>query len=197
MNQSLKYALPLAVIAVAVIAFSRSTSQSAPLSTPTPMATPQAVVTKLAGANTGEGKKRLIGSVSTMAGTSTYTFDVLDNKTQASAKLYTLTVPSATTVSIPPNTWTPDGKLVFLQQTTDNTHEFLVLKADGSAFKDGEQVLHVVELWNKGKHTNKITNATGWASEELLILNTQKEDGSKGQNYWFNTRTLAFLALSH
>lgn len=110
--------------------------------------------------------------------------------------LLTKTTSGEQSMGIPYTSWSPDNKLVFIQENNGTQVTYLVLKADGTAFASGDQALDVNDFWAKSEINYTIRTVTGWAAGNLLIVYTSKEDGSKGPAFWFVTDSHNFLQLA-
>lgn len=109
----------------------------------------------------------------------TYTF------TTVKGAFYSMTIPSNILVSLPFNTWSPDDKYFFIKQDS----QFIVITPKGESINVNEKFV--------AKYPNlTLTDATGWASNNLLILNSNKADGSKNPSIWFEVTSGAFIQLS-
>lgn len=109
----------------------------------------------------------------------TYTFTTLKGA------YYSMTIPSNSLVSLPFNTWSPDDKYFFFK----NDSKFFVITPKGESIDVNEKFV--------AKYPNlTLTDATGWASNNLLVLNSNKEDGSKNPSIWFEVTSGAFIQLS-
>ena len=165
--------------------------------------------------HSGDGTMQLIMKTEKKRGGSrTYSFVATDISGNNPKPLLTKTVPPGGTMIIPQNTWTPDNKLVFLQENDPATSAAMlgslgifVLKASGEpfvrqladqgkSFADNQQYLDVTSLWTQRKINYTFRSATGWASPTLLIITTNKEDGTRGPSYWFDVPSRAFLQLA-
>ena len=124
-------------------------------------------------------------------GTSAFVFTVMDGSGANEHELYI--VQSSDNLSIPFNTWSPDNKYLFIQK---NENGALVFKATGEPITSDQTYFDVGDLI-----TDKVKKVipkvvTGWASPTLLIVNTVKEDNTKGPSFWFEVPSKAILQLS-
>ena len=126
-------------------------------------------------------------------GTATYAVSSANGAGEKENLIYSETLPSTQNISIPFNTWSPDDKYFFTKKNNDTV---LVFKASGEAFADGVQYLDLTDLFKKRGTGNNYAEATGWASETLIIVNTTKEDNTKGPSYWFEVPTKAIIQLA-
>lgn len=126
----------------------------------------------------------------------TYTFTASDISGGNPKQLLTKTYSGGTTMGIPYTSWSPDNKLVFVQINNGSAATYLVLKADGTPFAGGDQLLNVNDFWTASKNQYTIRTVTGWASGDLLIVYTTKDDGTNGPAFWFVTESHNFLQLA-
>lgn len=125
----------------------------------------------------------------------TYSFFTasLSGKDTKEQLLFTRTLGSGSEMSIPPNSWSPDRKYVFLKEKDKNGNlNFLVLKASGEFFANNEQYLDVGTLFIEKKTGYNLYDATGWASPTFLNIMTVNDASKKGPSYWFDIDARAF-----
>ena len=126
-----------------------------------------------------------------------YSVFVSDTSDSNKVQLFGTTMPEATTINLPYNTWAPDDKHVFLEVTrAGQPPTYWIFQAGGGAFTGGQPYLDVGQFWTDRKVPFTIRTATGWASETLLIIYTYKEDGGKGPAYWFDLPSKTFVELA-
>ncbi|MCL5114060.1 MAG: hypothetical protein M1372_02745 [Patescibacteria group bacterium] len=143
-----------------------------------------------------DGAKKLVMTVTTNKNKSkTYIFTA-SGETSATPSIYAMALPDKESMSIPFNTWSPDGAYVFIQHNTSSGSGVLVVKGNGQPFEGGQQYLDVSALFAAKNTGNIYQEATGWASETLLILNTTQPNGSKGSSYWFEAPSKGIIQLS-
>lgn len=124
-------------------------------------------------------------------GSYAFVFTVMDESSANEHALYT--VKSSENLSIPFNTWSPDNKYLFIQK---NDNGALVFNANGEPITGSQPYFDVGELFIEKIKNVSPALITGWASPTLLIVNTVKEDSSKGPSYWFEVPSKAIMQLS-
>ena len=101
--------------------------------------------------------------------------------------MFNKTVDAQTTLSIPFNTWSTDDKTFFVKEDTGSIVNWYVYPGG----------VNITDFFNqKLAATAKITEVTGWAADNLLVVNTNKLDGSLGFSYWFDVHSHAFIQLA-
>lgn len=144
-----------------------------------------------------DGSKKVVMKVTQNTDdTSTYEFATLDGNGANEKSIFTKTLDSSSNMTVPFNTWSPDNKYFFIQQNTGSDKSIFAFKENGEAFSDTEQYFEVTDLFKMKETGNNFSDATGWASETLIIINTTKEDGEKGPSYWFELPSKAVIQLS-
>ncbi|HKC14877.1 MAG TPA: hypothetical protein VKC89_02870 [Patescibacteria group bacterium] len=128
----------------------------------------------------------------------TVTYEVIASGTvdKSQRSIYSITLPAADSLSIPFNAWSPDNKRVFILKNRAGGNEAIVINASGLPLVEGEQYLNVATLFAAKKTEYTYQETTGWASETLLIVNTTRQDGSKGPSYWVEIPSKAVIQLS-
>jgi hypothetical protein len=122
---------------------------------------------------------------------------VVNNVNQTTTSFYTASASSDVLWSVPHNTWSPDDKQVFLTLTKPEDDDYYVFKADGTPYRTGQPYLDVNSYWQTYSKTLTIRDVTGWAANNLLVVYTQKANGTNGPHYWFVTDTQRFVPLAH
>ncbi len=133
----------------------------------------------------GEGQKSREGRMK-------YSFKVVDVPRKTSLPLYSTVADPGSVMTIPRNSWSPDNKQVYLMATSQGGDDYLLFRADGSKYSDGEKHISLLEYWNKAERDEVILEVSGWAGDDLLMVYTQKKDGAPGQAYWFVTSSRKF-----
>ena len=143
-----------------------------------------------------DGTVKLIETSQKDDGGSKYVFTVTNVKTGINTTILETIVDQSTSFIIPDNAWSPDNKQFFLEKVSPAERVYLVFKADGTDYSNGQKFLDVNSYWSKTKYNLSIRTITGWGSHDLLVVYTLKEDGSNGASFWFVTGSRNFLQLS-
>jgi len=141
-------------------------------------------------------KKVLMKVTQNTDGTATYNFSVSDENGINEQFIFTKTLSSSNNMIIPFNTWSPDDKYFFIEQNAGANKNVFVFKATGAQFAEGETYFGVADLFKQKNTGNNFSEATGWASETLIIINTTKQNNTKGPSYWFEIPSKAIIQLS-
>jgi hypothetical protein len=104
--------------------------------------------------------------------------------------------PLAQTLSIPYNAWSPDNKYVFLQETKSSARGYIVFSVNGEMFDDDVRYLQMDELFATKVPRYTITEITGWAAPNLLLVNTVAEEDGTRVSFWFDVPSQSFIRLS-
>lgn len=130
--------------------------------------------------------------------TQTYAFSTADGTGINEQIIFSKTLDSTKTMNIPFNAWSPDNKYFFIQEQTKEgtTSGILAFKALGEPFSSEEKYFDVTDLFKKHESVNNFSEATGWASETLIIINTIAPNNTKGPSYWFEIPSKAIIQLS-
>lgn len=96
---------------------------------------------------------------------------------------------------IPYNTWSPDNKYFFIQKNTTAGPEIMVFNAKGEPFASGETYLDLTGSFRAKETGDIFAEATGWASETLIIVNAVTKDNNL-VSYWFEVPSKAIIQLS-
>ncbi len=166
------------------------------LTQPTPSPTPvpkTATVSQVS----SDGKKKLIMKVITNSDyTQTYTFFAQDINGTNQQFIFKQTVEATDTMGIPFNSWSPDDKYFFIVKHSPTKEDVLVFNSSGVPFSQTESYYDATDIFNNKETGYVFDEATGWASETLIIINTKAKDGSKGPSFWFEVPSKAVIQLS-
>lgn len=110
--------------------------------------------------------------------------------------IFNTTLQKEDQVVIPYNTWSPDNKYFFIRENTTGGPRVMVFRGDGEPFADGETFLDLTGVFAERNTDYKFDEATGWASETLIIINTTRQDNTKGPSFWFEVPSKAVIQLS-
>lgn len=179
--------------------FHRSTSltqRRAP--TPVPSSAPLAPQVKEARYPSSDGKKILIVKTTKHTqDTSTFAFSVTTQTSQSGQLLFTKSVNTPTTLTVPFNAWSPDNRYFFIQEHMGTNIITHVYASSGQPFADGE-LSHNVNLFFAEKEASYLLKEiTGWAAPTLLLVNTKYVDSEKnGPTFWFDVTRNTVTRLS-
>ncbi len=126
----------------------------------------------------------------------TYTLLITSQKDNSQKQIFAKTLEEGSSISIPFNTFSPDDAYVFFKETGKNGTSYTVLKSSGEPLTRENSVINFSDLFRAKYPDYKITEATGWASPTLIIINTDKPDGTPGPSFWFEVPTQAIIQLS-
>ena len=117
----------------------------------------------------------------------------IDGSNQKS--IYTTSMPAEGDLSIPFNAWSPDDRYVFVNRTDVSGFSSLIMRADGESLTSGSQMFDAKGLFDARNTGNSYQESTGWASENLVIINAVRQDGEKA-SYWLEVPSGAIIPLS-
>jgi hypothetical protein len=140
-------------------------------------------------------KKVIMKATGNTDNATTYDFSTVDENGANEQFIFSKTLSSANNMVIPFNTWSPDNKYFFIQENAAGKKNVLIFDALGVPFAE-EVYLNATDLFKQKNTGNNFSEATGWASESLIIINTTKENGEKGFSYWFEVPSKAIIQLS-
>jgi hypothetical protein len=127
--------------------------------------------------------------------TKTYSF-LVGPKDGTEHSVFTKTVAASDTITIPFNSWSPDNKYFFVKDVENGVTNYLVLKASGEAFANGQQYLNASEIFDLKKTGNTLQEVTGWASPTLLLANSITPNQASGPSYWIEIPSKAVIQLA-
>lgn len=124
--------------------------------------------------------------------TKTHELSTLDDSGKNQQPFLSKTLDNTKNIVVPFNAWSPDNKYFFINVGND----VMVFKASHAPFADGQTYLDVTNQFRLKNTGNVFNEATGWASETLIIINTTKQNGTKGSSYWFEVPSKAVIQLA-
>lgn len=141
-------------------------------------------------------RKVILKTIKNKDKTKTVTLSTQDEKENSEQIIFIKTIGEDVSIILPYNTWSPDNKYFFIQEKTSVSNEIMVFKAKGEPFDSGDTYLDLTGLFRDKATGNNFSEATGWASETLIIVNTTTQDSVKGPSYWFEVPSKAIIQLS-
>lgn len=126
---------------------------------------------------------------------STYTLAIKDLEKSSKKEIYRTTLLDGDNLELPPNTFSPTDKYVFLKKKGDKT-EYIVMKASGEDLVKDQQTIEISSLFYKKYEDYVITDVTGWGGYTLLVVNTDKKEGGTGPSFWLDMSGFSFIRLS-
>lgn len=130
-----------------------------------------------------DGKLTLLMKKTKVDGGINYSFSILGKE------IFAKTVDTTVSFSIPPNSWSPDNKYVFLKETGTSGTSYFVLSASGDPSSQNDQTANITDLFAKKYPDLKIKDVTGWGGINLVIVNSDS-------SFWFEMPTHSFIQLS-
>ena len=163
------------------------------ISIPSPTTAPGPIQTSSMGSP--DGTKNLTMNKQVTKGKTKYSFytstpDGLDKL------IFTKELSEGESISIPYNTWSPDNTYFFLDETTSSTHNYYVLNASGNLLKGDAKYANIQELFSQKQPDYTITEVTGWADPNLVIVNTKLNKDDRKVSFWFEVSSQTFITLS-
>jgi hypothetical protein len=172
------------------------TQMPTPTITPTPTPAPIAPFIPTV-ANTSQsspdGKKTLtLRTIQNKDGTTTYDITTSDSSTF----MYSQTLPSNENINIPFNTWSPNDAYFFIQEYTGTSTNVMVFNDNGAPFANGDAYLDLTGDFAKYAPNADFDQASGWASDNLIVILTKNQDGSEGTSYWYEIPDESVIPLA-
>jgi len=144
-----------------------------------------------------DGSKKLImKTTQNNDNTATYDFSTANENGTNEKLIFTEVVDSSKNMTVPFNAWSPDDQYFFIQEDSGDSKNIFVFKVTGKSFADTQIYLDASSIFKEANTGNNFSEATGWASESLIILNTKKQDNTKGPSYWLEVPSKAIIQLS-
>jgi hypothetical protein len=137
-----------------------------------------------------DGKLTLLAKTVKSKNEVTYTFTVTGKE------IFVKTVNPSVAISIPYNTWSPNGKYIFLKENSTKGVRFFVLSTSAASSDQNDQTADITDLFAKKYPDLTIGDVTGWGGVNLVVLNSIKGDGGRGPSFWFEMPTHSFTQLS-
>ncbi len=138
--------------------------------------------------HSADGSMNLVMKKVVTGESAAYSFYVTGNSIQ-NLLIFSKTITNGE-MSIPGNSWSPDNKFLFIKGKEGTVSSYLVFKANGESFTDGNKYLDVAALYNDKKMDYVLKDVTGWDAPGLLHVFTN------GPSYWFELASKAFLQLA-
>lgn len=130
----------------------------------------------------------------------------LNKKVSGNQAVYTLTtdeglyfnktMTDGNNLTVPFNTWSPDNKYIFIKESKNGQSDYLVLSSQGKSMGGG-QVISVSDYFKEKLSDYVLDEVTGWAADNLLVVNANNSDGTQGPSFWFDLSNNSFIRLSN
>lgn len=160
-----------------------------------PTETPPAKEITVSQISSDASKRVILNTVQNSDGIKIVTLSTQDGSGENKQIIFSKTLEADRSIIIPYNTWSPDNKYFFIQENTPGGKEIRVFNAKGEPFASGETYLDLTGLFKEKNTGNNFLEATGWASETLIIVNATTPDNTK-VSYWFEVPSKAIIQLS-
>lgn len=141
--------------------------------------------------NSPDGTIKLIMSVKkNQNGASVYSFSTKDESGNV-VPIFKKTATFGESMTIPPNTWSPNNKYLFIKDTNGYKIDYLVFKANGEPFTTGESFINATALFDQKVKNYNLKSMTGWDDPVLISVRTVD-----GPHFWFDLTTQSFIQLA-
>ncbi len=168
-------------------------SQAPPVSVPSTH-----VTTTLSDVHAPDGTRKLTMKRVTLTATeSAYVVTTSDISGANRTVLYQTVLPVSDDLILPPNSWSPDNKFVFVKITSPQGLSVQVFQSNGEAFGDGQPAVDVSQIFHEKLPDVALRDVTGWDDPSLLHVMTYAADKSIGFSYWFDMWGRNFIELAH
>jgi hypothetical protein len=158
----------------------------APAPTPAPEA--PSLIRQTTSIDSPDTLKSLVMEKVTNLGKNNYSLYALNKENNYKTFIFTKETNETYDILLPFNTWSPDNRYVL---TKEPHKTFTVWDTKGE-----KQAANVSELFNEKYNNLTLSDITGWAAPDLLIVNTKTEDGKIGPSLWFEIASKNFIKLS-
>jgi hypothetical protein len=126
-------------------------------------------------------RKVIVTSITNKDGTTTYNVTTDNN----SHVIYSQTLPEGSSITIPYNTWSVNNTYFFIQENLGGQTKIMVFNGGGETFGNGQAFLDLTGVFAQDAPNATFAAATGWASDNLIIIQTTQANGNEGTSYWF------------
>lgn len=127
--------------------------------------------------------------------TTRYSFSILTKSTNSDQFLFMRDVVPGQSYVLPANAWSPDNSYVFIKETTPHITNYYVLSVNDNSLAMGENKVNIQELFIQKYPNYIITDVTGWAAPNLIIVNTTTNTGAF-LSFWFDIPSKSFIPLA-
>ncbi len=166
----------------------QASKESIPTPTPTPTIKSQ-TTTSVSDVHSADGTMILtMQKTINSSGISSYSF-LVSSPNDKNVLVYSKNLTNGA-ISLPANSWSPDNKYFFIKESDAGIDNYLVFKADGANFTNGDLLIDVVPLYTAKVQNYDLRDITGWDAPGLLHVLTT------GPSFWFDIGSRAFLQLA-
>src|SRR5581483_9774178 len=106
------------------------------------------------------------------------------------------TLPTGDSLIVPYNTWSPGNNYFFIQENSNDGTQVMVFNGSGKPFTNGSEFLDLTGVFAKDVSTSAFGSATGWAADNLIIIESKNTTGANGTSYWFGVPDEGVIPLA-
>ncbi len=136
-------------------------------------------------------RKVTIDTVGTKDGNTTYEVQIDDGPI-----VYSRTLPTGDSLIVPYNTWSPGDNYFFIQENSTDGTQVMVFNGSGKPLSNGNEFLDLTGVFAKDVSAAAFGSATGWAADNLIIIESKNADGTNGTSYWFGVPDQGVIPLA-
>ena len=83
-----------------------------------------------------------------------------------------------------------------MQQSPPTVNNYFIFNASGVPLKDEIKYINIQDLFSQKQPDYSITDVTGWADPNLIIVNAKKNNDGQLVSFWFEVSSQSFIQLS-
>lgn len=178
------------IVIAALIGANLYLNKKNPVSSSPQSEIPPVEASQLKTVDSPDGTETLLMKTSKVGNSTDYSFSV------SGKELFSKTVDSSISFSLPQNAFSPDNKYVFLKEIGPAGTNFFVLNVGDNPSTQNDQSASITNLFGIKYPNLKIQDATGWGGINLVVFNTVNADGSIGPSFWFEMPDHSIIQLS-
>lgn len=164
------------------------------VTSPLPTLSPTPIV-QTASVDSPDSSESLIMKKQTTQQTTTYSFSLLTISTNSERFLFMKNMVLGQSFILPANAWAPDNAYVFVKEITATGNNYYVLSTVDSSITMDQNQVNISDFFAKRYPNYKISDVTGWAAPNLIVVNTTTDTGAF-LSFWFDVPTKSFIPLA-
>ncbi len=124
-----------------------------------------------------------------------YIIFVISNEDNKKVQIFKKEKINSSQLEIPYNAWSPDNFYFYLKEKNAAVDNYLVFQSSGELFFNNLSYLTLQEPFKINIPNFTIKEATGWATPNLIIVNTEENDSGYKASFWFEVPSQSFIQL--
>lgn len=125
-----------------------------------------------------------------------YSFFISETSNKERKLIFQKNLINSSTFEVSQNAWSPDNRYFFVKENGVGYLDYYIFRFDGEMIGSGQQYIDIGSGFNARETGFVLTDVIGWASNSLLYILTENDNGERGPTFWFEVPSSSIIRLA-